>query len=695
MDNQKYLILDYETRSRCDLKKAGAYEYANHPTTQIMCISWRLGTRESLRQDLRLKAQWDAAYYAQYPNGTMANPHDANIWTPAFGSPQRIIELQSFMCAEDIILVAHNALFEQVITRFVLSKLARNEHLKDIPHDRWVCTASLAASLALPRNLDGACQALELPTQKDMTGHRLMLKLSKPRKPSKNNPGEWHCQMRDLKRLMQYCQRDVDAETMIFLTLPPLNEIERQVWLLDQKINFKGFKVDREMVDATLTMITEERKHLNKETKGMTFGKLVSTTQRDGVLKWLQTEGIFLPDLRAKTVRDAISENLVEGDAKRILQIRQAISKTSTKKYSAFEARSRTDGRVRDFLVYHTASTGRWGGSGVQPQNFPRGNISDTTLAAEVLRAGDLEFTRLIYGNPMDVFSSCLRSVIIAPEGRELFCADYAAIEARVLFWVAKHSSGLKAFYDDRPMYEEMACQIYKIAQIENVTKAQRQVGKQTVLGCGYGMGWKKFVITCKNFGMDVDEELAQTAVSAYRSFHQPVVKLWSNLEKAAIEAVRRKGTKFKINHTSWWVESLPNTRKEFLWCELPSGRRLAYFKPVIKYEKTPWDEKRAVLYHYGVNPLTKKWESAGTYGGRLTENVVQAIARDLMAEAMLTIDKAGYDLTLTVHDEILAEHDKTKGNIKEFEQLMASIPHWALGCPVRVEGWNGPRYKK
>lgn len=675
MDSQRYLILDYETRSECDLKKCGAFEYANHPTTQIMCASWRVGTRKELREQIQKKIP-------------------AKIWSPAVSDPVLICELTNLLLTEYIIIVAHNALFEQVITRFVLSRRSIARAGKNIPHYRWICTASLAASLALPRNLDGACQALELPTQKDMTGHRLMLKLSKPRKPSKFNPNKWHCQKRDLLRLMEYCQRDVDAETMIFLTLPPLNEIERQVWLLDQKINFKGFKADREMVDATLKMIAEETKHLHSETKRMTLGKLISTAQRDGVLRWLESEGVFLPDLRAKTVSDALKENLVEGSTKRMLQIRQAISKTSTKKYSAFEHRSRTDGRVRDILVYHTASTGRWGGSGVQPQNFPRGNIQDTTLAAEVLRTGDIEFTRLIYGNPMDVFSSCLRSVIVAPEGRELFCADYAAIEARVLFWVAKHASGLKAFYENRPMYEEMACQIYNIDHVENVTKAQRQVGKQSVLGCGYGMGWKKFIQTCKNFGMDVDEVLAQTAVSAYRNYHKPVVKLWSNLEKAAIEAVKRKGTKFTINHTTWWVESLPGTRKEFLWCELPSGRRLAYFKPLIKYEMK-WDEKRPVLYHHGVNPLTKKWESSGTYGGRLTENVVQAIARDLMAESMLAIDKAGYDLVLTVHDEILAEHDIGQGHINEFEQLMASTPFWAKGCPVRVEGWNGPRYKK
>lgn len=674
--HQKYLILDYETRSESDLKKEGGYEYASHHSTRILCVSWRFGTRRELREQLK-------------------NKEPAKIWSPAFPKDSNCITGLLWPLGEDDVkIVAHNAFFEQVITRFVLAKMFVPHKLTELSHDRWICTASLAAALALPRDLAGACQALHLPIQKDKEGHRLMLKVSKPRKPSLKNPAKWHTLARDLKRIMEYCQQDVDAETQLFLLLPELNETERKIWLLDQKINFRGFQADREMVRSTLRMIREETKNLNQETMELTHGQPSSTTQRDGVLEWLHREGVFLPDLRAKTVKDAIDGGLVTGNARRLLQIRQAVSKTSTKKYHAFEARSRTDSRVRDFLVYHSASTGRWGGRGLQPQNFPRGNIDDTTLAADILREGDLELVKLIYGNPMDVFSSCLRSVITAPTGRELFCADYAAIEARVLFWVGKHTSGLAGFFENKPMYEEMASKIYSIP-IEMVNKFQRQVGKQAFLGCGYGMGWKKFGMTCKNFGMEVDEDTSQVAVSAYRSIHQPVVKLWSSLERAALEAVKRKGTKFKINYTTWWVESLPGTSLEFLWCELPSKRRLAYFGPQIKYEKTPWDEKRAVLYHWGVNPLTKKWELGGTYGGRLTENVVQAIARDLMAHSMTSIENAGYEVILTVHDEILAEMRKSKGNVFGFENLMATTPLWANGCPVKVVGWKGPRYKK
>lgn len=681
MDNQKYLILDYETRSEADLKKVGAYEYANHKSTQILCASWRLGIKEQIREEI-------------------AKGVRPRVWSSAFPNSDNMWNLVLNLCDNNILVIAHNALFEQVITRFVLSRHVRergvlHSQITKMPHERWICTAAMAAALALPRNLEGACSALHLAIQKDMIGRKLILKYCKPRKPSKFNPARWHSSARDLRRIMEYCQNDVDAETLLFLTIPELTPKEREVWLLDQTINFRGFRADRELVKKTLQMIAEETVNLNRETLEITHGRPGSTTQRNGVLEWLHGEDVFLPDLRAKTVNDAIQLGLVSGDAKRLLQIRQAVSKTSTKKYHAFEARSRTDGRVRDILVYHTASTGRWGGSGVQPQNFPRGVIDDTVLASEVLSSGDLEFVRLVYGSPMDVFSSCLRSVITASEGYELFCADYAAIEARVLFWVAKHEAGLKAFRENRPVYEEMAAVIYQIDKLENVTKAQRQVGKQSFLGCGYGMGWSKFLATCKNFGIEVDEETAQVAVAAYRNFHSPVVKCWSNIERAALEAVKRKGTKFTINRTTWWVAPLPGTKIEMLWCQLPSGRRLAYMGPEIKWEKV-WDEKRPILYHWGVNPLTRKWESSGTYGGRLVENVVQGISRDLMAEAMLRIEKAGYDLILTVHDEILAERKKTdKSAILHFENLMGALPEWAAELPVRVEGWKGERYRK
>lgn len=305
-----------------------------------------------------------------------------------------------------------------------------------------------------------------------------------------------------------------------------------------------------------------------------------------------------------------------------------------------------------------------------------------------------LDWLGTLYGDPMSVFSSLLRSMIVAPKGYVLDVADYAAIEARVLFWVAKHADGIKAFKDGRKLYEELATDIFNVP-LPKVTTDQRFVGKQATLGCGYGMGFKKFEDTCRQLGQEVSEELAQTAVRTYREKHKPVVKLWSNLERAAVAAIQNPGKKYSINYTSWYVSG------DFLWCQLPSGRRLAYYGPRVAMEPPKWDrhgEKRPRVYHWGVDSRTRKWCESPTYGGKLTENVVQAISRDLMGEAMLRIEAHGaWRIVLSVHDELVAERDlrRKDASTELFCKLMATVPDWAEGAPVKVEGWSGLRYRK
>jgi DNA polymerase len=664
-----FCVLDFETRSRADLKKVGAWEYARHESTRVLCVGYRFGTRAEL-----------------------AKPGRAKVWSAFKGEPVPM-ELLDCLREKSVKLVAHNAFFEQVITRFVFPRAINGMDataLFSLPHSRWICTASMARALALPGRLAEGCAALNLPVQKDMEGHRLMLKLSKPRKATKHNAAEWHDEPKDHARLAEYCRTDVEAEVALFLKIPGLSDNERKVWLLDQKINARGFLVDRPAVQKVLHMIAEESRALEQKTFELTGGAVKTTNQRAATLAWLEGQGLALPDLRAKTVGDALASGLASGKARELLEVRQAASKTSTAKYAAFEMRSRTDGRVRDNLVYHTASTGRFGGAGVQPQNFPRGTIEDTDLAADVLAdpATDLELVRLLYGRPLDVFSSCLRAMIKASPGREFVGGDYAGIEARVLFWIAGHEQGLTAFREERDLYVEMAAEIFDAA-LDSITKSQRFLGKSAILGCGFGMGKKKFFETCRSQGQEIEPELAERAVKAYRAAHWPVVRTWALIERAAIEAVRQRGRSFKICKTRWFVEG------DFLYCELPSGRRLAYYKPSLRMKPTPWGEKRPVLYSWALNPKTRKWEEEGTYGGKLVENVVQAIARDLMCDAMLRAEAAECPVVLTVHDELLTEPDAGRMSVEEFEALMAKTPVWADGLPVKVEGWKGLRYKK
>jgi len=662
MSGQRYLIVDFETRSECDLKRAGAWEYSVHPSTQIICAAWRVGTKEEL----------------------LTAP--IHTWSPATKDSNRV-SLRAWLMDESLRLVAHNALFEQVITQNVLFR--GYPWTPWLNPNRWMCTAAQAASLALPRDLEGACAALGLPVQKDMEGRRLILKYCKPRKPTKSNPDKWHSKVSDLKRIIEYCKTDIEAETHLFLKTYELNETERKVWLLDQQINLRGARVDRELVEKTLVLIEQETKVLNAETVKITGGQLFSTTQNVAMLKIL--DGL-VPDLKAKTVADTLANG--EGGAldRRLLEIRQSISKTSTAKYEAFEERSRADGRVRDTLLYHGASTGRWSGRGIQPQNFPRGTIRNSAQSSEVVKTEDLETIRLLYGNPMEVFSSNLRGCIIPSEGKELFCGDYSSIEARVLFWLAGHKDGLAAYVEGRDLYKEMAVKIYG-KKLADITKPEREVGKRAVLGCGYNMGPKKFGETCETFGNPVSEELAQRAVKAYREMHEAVPLLWNEVETVAIGAVRTAPNKTVYKNTfsnvRWFA------RNDFLWCELPSKRKLAYYKPEIRSKATPWGEKRPCLYHWNQNSLTRQWECTGTYGGRLVENIVQAVARDFMAEALLRLEAAGYEVLLSVHDELLCERKIGEGSVEEFTKLMEEKAPWGVSCPIKVDAWSGLRYRK
>ncbi len=663
--DQVYIVFDYETRGEDDLKRTGAWEYSL--TAEILCVAYRIGTKATL---------------AKAP---------IKCYSPFYG-PKLPAEFLAALENPRILKVARNALFEQVITQHALPKHVEGfdpELCADPAH--WVCTASMAAALALPRSLEGACLALDLPIQKDMEGRRLILKYCKPRKATKHNKDRWHRKLSELKRIMQYCVTDVEADTAFFLAVPDLTPTEREVWILDQKINLRGIRVDREMITTVLRLVKEELEVLGRRFTGLTG--LESPNQRAKLLEWLNREprlwpDPLLPDLKAKTVADAIENPKFYPWHKEVLQIRQAFSKTSTAKYEAFDIRSRSDGFVRDLVMYHGASTGRFTGTGVQIQNFPRPHEKDLDTVAEVplILRGDLNEIQLVHRSPMNLFASMLRSVIQAREGTKFYCGDFSSIEVRVLFWCADNLEGLKAYEENRDLYREIATAIYKVP-LDRVTKEQREVGKRAILGCGYGMGRIKFRDTCIQFGQPVTEKLAQIAVDTYRSTHSTIPSLWNNLETAAIRAVRNPDRRFKINHTVWFVAN------NFLWCELPSGRKLAYYHPTVKFAETSWGEKKETLFHYGVNPKTKKWEDQKTWGGTLTENVVQAIARDLMVCAMLRLEKAGYQTAIHVHDELLTEHPD--GDIEEFKKLMALTPSWAGGLPVKVDGWAGSRYKK
>lgn len=657
-DSKKYLILDFETASKADLRLSGGFEYAMHPSTYILCAAWKTGTREELKSARTF------------------------VWSPFFYTKISRDILTILLQNPEYTIVAHSAYFEQVIVNHVLKIL--------IPPERFICTATLAAAWALPRSLEGAGQALGLQIQKDQEGKRLMMKMSRPRKPTKMDSSEWHRDPGDFERLTKYCATDVDSTTELFLRLPPLNGDERKVWLLDQKINHRGFYVDRELTLNALQLIKMQTDSLNAETLALTNGEISSTNQRDKVWKFVCSRGVQVPDITAGTVRAVLEDGVKDETARRILELRQEASKSSTAKYKVFEAKSRFDSRCRDNFLYCGASTGRWSGRAAQMQNLPRGNIKDLDIAIELIKQRDLGMLKMLYGNPMEVLSSCLRSVVIPKPGYELFVGDYAAIEARVLFWLANHEKGLEAYRNNKDQYIEMAAVIYN-KNIKDITTTERFLGKTVVLGAGYGCGAKKFHSICNANGQNISEDEANAAIRAYRNTHYPVPRLWKNLEKAAVMAIENPKKCVSVNHTKWFMD------KEILYCELPSNRRLAYYGANVRYEPHPYNEEISTpkIYHLAVEGPGKKWEMVGTWAGTLCENIVQAIARDLLADAMLKIESAKFDIVLHVHDEIVAEAPKSARTFNEFEILMSSIPEWALGLPIKVEGYSADRYRK
>lgn len=658
-------VLDYETRSRASLDKRGAIEYAKDRTTSVFCLGYKIDDRP------------------------------VKIWIPE----REYMPVDLWWAFQNATLVAQNAAFERAITKHTIPKYAlvtrlQKQTLYDLHPSRWVCTAAKAAASSLPRNLEMAAKILELPTQKDMVGNKLIKKYSKPRKPTKNNPSHWWNDPNDLKLIYQYCMTDVQAEYELDQELPDLSDYEQKVWELDQKINDRGVLIDIPTVRLILEMIHEEMTNVTRCVQKLSNNTIAKVTQRALVLEWVNERGAAMENLRAETIRDKLLEENLNPKIRRMLQYRQAGSKTSTGKYVSMIHAVGKDSRARELLLYHGAvPTARWAGKRVQPQNFPRPTIkgfnSDEAIA--LINSDGLPAIRKKYGehNVMDVLVSSIRGMMIASPGFELFCADFAAVEARLAFWVAEHEEGLEAFRNKLKLYEMMAAEAFDM-KIEDVLKdsLERFVGKESVLGCQYGMGWKKFMAQCHKKGMSrVTEEIAKKAVYTYRRVHAPVTQLWRNLEEAAIAAITYPGEQIKINKVVFYVSG------NWLNIKLPSGRRLRYFKPCIKQKQLAHGRMVPEIRYWGMEAY--QWRLCSIWGGILCNHIVQGIARDLMVNGIFNIDEAGYRFLLSVHDEGLSERQKGFGNLKEYVKLITKLPKWADGAPITAEGWSGPRYRK
>ena len=647
------LTIDFETRSACDIKKHGSWVYSEHPTTEVLCLAMK----------------WEDL--------------SPVIWAP--GLPPDVY-LEAIERATEI--EAHNASFEYAIWENVMVK---RHGWPSLPLEKLRCSAAKASMHALPRALGDACRALGLDVQKDMDGNKIMMKMCKPRPKRQGDlPGiTWHDNRADLDRLYRYCMRDVEAEESLSQALRDLPEKELEIWQLDQVINERGIQADLEACRAMLNMVSIHEEQLLGRLTWLTRGAVKSAKQVYQLINYLRGLGVDLPDLSSASVKEALNGD-INDTARDILRIRASLGRSSSAKYQSIIDRSSSDGRVRGALLYHGAATGRWSGAGIQPQNFPsRIKVSaDPEEMLDTIMAGGLELHNALYeDDPMATAGAVTRSILMAKEGHELMVADYAAIEGRGLAWLAGEETELDIYREGRDIYIETAAKILG-KPYDQVTKDERQSpGKISVLACGYQGG----VGAVRKFGGDgmTDDEIKEQIVRPWRDAHPMTVKFWRDLEDACMSAVQEPGKVFTCRAVSFRVQD------KFLMCRLPSGRLLFYYDPQVMPMKTSWGESKECVTYMTVDSMTRKWVRTNTYGGKLAENITQAVCRDLMAEAMLRVEKAGYPIVLTVHDELVCEIPEGFGSVEEFCGIMCEVPSWAKGFPIKAEGWRGKRYRK
>lgn len=703
--------IDFETRSGCDLRKFGSWRYSLDPSTQILCLAYHVPGWDADRVGL-----WHPALpHLGLDEATSPDIYDLIEWIGTGG-----------------LVEAHNSFFERGIWTNIM---VPRHGFPRIKHAQWRCSAAKAAALALPRALGDAEAALKLDVQKDAEGHALMKKISKPRKALKQETAEWanehgvgkctqckgkgtykrkpcekcdgagvfgedgdeapalpvlwHETAEQLVDLFEYCKTDVLAERGLSESLPDLNRAETELFLLDQKVNERGFQLDPEAVAAALVLIDAEVADLNAQLAEVTGGEVTKATQRQRMIKWFATQGLILLNTQGVTIDDTLAKEKDPG-LHRALTIVRELGRSSTAKYTAMRRWACADGRVRGGLLYHGATTGRWSGAGVQPHNFVRGTVKDQVELWRVLKTGDRALIREAYGSVMLALANALRGAICARPGHQLYVADYAQIEARVILWLAGDDEHLELFRSGADIYSDMAASIYGKPVNKKDDPDERQLGKVAILGLGFQMGWKRFVDAALMMGgITVSEELAQQTVDAYRAKYWRVVSMWAEQDQAAKEATMT-WTKVQAGLVTWFRD------ERFLFCQLPSGRRLAYPFPEVQQRQTSWGEWRMTLTFEGVDPYTRQWKRQSTYGGMIVENQTQAVARDFMADAMLRCERSGLYLpVLSVHDELVSEAPEGQGNVLAFEKLLMELPEWAPNCPIVAEGYRTFRYKK
>jgi len=663
--------LDFETYSEANVKKVGSSRHAEHPSTEILCAAWAIGGE------------------------------DPRVWVPGDRPPGRLFR----QVARGALVHAWNVEMEIPVWSDVC---AARMGWPPIPFEQWRDTSAVALTLALPAALDNCGAALGLEIQKGHRGKHLVNKLCKPRRPTKNDPStRWTpgTAPGEFEELYEYCRQDVRAERAIYEALPSrrLPPLELQTWRLTVRMNLRGWAVDAESVELVLDLLQRHQARARKKIRSLTGGAVESDSQRDRALAWLEGLGVRLPDYTADTIERALAGTglrgvlLKEGGlprrARKFLELRRELGKSSTRKYAAMRARLCRDGRVKNNILYHGAGTGRDAGRGIQIQNFPRASISKTDDGVEValraLRSEDpLGAVETLYGMVPHFASRMLRPMLVAGPGKRLLAADLRQVENRIAVWYAGCQYGIEIFERGLDEYKMFARDFYGVAY-DDVGEAQRQHSKHAVLGCCFGLGAVGLMAQAERFKAPTTLAVATRMVKHYREVYFEVVAMWYGLERAAKRALKKRGEVESYRAVEFQV------RGRFLFMRLASGRELAYLDPKVELKTTPWGKRRWTVTHMGTNSKTRKWERMKIIPGRFFENAVQATARDAMMWGARSTTRAGYDLVGRVHDELVSEAPLGRGSVDEYCRLMVDPPPWLDGVPIEAEGWEGERYKK
>jgi DNA polymerase len=637
--------IDFETRSTIDLTNQGLDIYANDPTTEVLCIAF--GTTPEnvkLHDPLCVPPKWANELFEHVANG---------------GKIQ-----------------AWNAMFEYAIWNCVC-----------VPKYGWpplrleqcIDTMAIAAANNVPQGLGDAAIFMDANQQKDTRGRYLIQKLCKPTRKGgfENDPDL-------MKELFDYCAQDVRAEMAIGSVLRPLSDAEQEVWELTQRINLKGVPVDPNELHNAVLAVVRAQDALDNECVALTGCK---PSERAKLLAWINKRIPHAPmaDLTAETVDKMLQCNIFPV-IKRVLELRQEGSQTSVAKYAKMMEIQR-EGKIRNTLVYHGASTGRWASrGGLNLQNIARPTISEEEIN---------EAIPTVFGTgvgSMLQLSSLVRSAIVAPETKTFVDVDFSSIENRVGVWLAGQNDKVELFRKGLDEYKVFAAEsLYRISYDE-VTKEQRQISKSAVLGAMFGQGAKGLVKYAEGMGVKLSEGQAKTAVDGYRSSYAKVKLLWALCETAAIDAVQNPGVGYMAGQ-----KIKMKCGKGALWMQLPSGRLICWQRPELELLTTPWGSEKLGVTVHSQNTYTRQWTRNALIGSSIFQSAVQGTARDFLADATLNITKAKYEVINLIHDEVLllVDEDGSDAALADVLKIMTTPPAWAPDFPLAAEGWVSKRYKK